>query len=141
MTDDATIDRSFGRRWRVRGRNRFGEIHAAKVRRESGPLLVYALPNDVGHLRIGLSVGRRIGNAVRRNLVKRRLREGFRLHRGAWPGGYDLLVVVRPHDPLSPVEYATHLGTAITKLDHAWRKRLEKRTGEAPTEPPASSPG
>ena len=73
MTVDTNGDHSFGREWRVRGRRHFAEIHAAKVRRESGPLLVYALPNEVGHLRIGLSVGRRVGNAVRRNLVKRRL--------------------------------------------------------------------
>ena len=130
-------DRSFGPRWRVRGRTRFAEIHGARVRRESGPLLVYALPNDVGHLRIGLSVGRRIGNAVRRNLVKRRLREAFRLHRDAWAAGYDLLVVVRPHEPLAPDDYAPHLGEAIARLDKAWRKRLEKET----TDPPASSPG
>ena len=126
MTGDPKVDRSFGPAWRVRGRTRFAEIHAAKVRRESGPLLVYALPNEVGHLRIGLSVGRRVGNAVRRNLVKRRLREAFRLHRAAWPGEYDLLVVVRPHEPTAPDAYAGHLGAAVRRLDQAWRKRLEK---------------
>lgn len=134
------IDRGFGREWRVRGRSHFATIHAAKVRRESGPLLVYALPNDVGHLRIGLSVGRRVGNAVRRNHVKRRLREAFRGHRHDWPGGYDLLVVVRPHDPLKPVEYATHLGTAVSKLDHAWRKRLEKQATDPRPDPPGDAP-
>ena len=136
MTGEPTSDRSFGREWRVRGRRHFAEIHAAKVRRESGPLLVYALPNDVGHLRIGLSVGRRVGNAVRRNLLKRRLREGFRLHRSDWPGGYDLLVVVRPHEPAHPDTYAEHLGMAISRLDKAWRKRLQKPP--APDDPDSS---
>ena len=139
MTDGA-VDRSFGRRWRVRGRDRFAEIHGAKVRRESGPLLVYAIPNRLDHLRIGLSVGRRIGNAVRRNLVKRRLREGFRLHRHAWATGYDLLVVVRPHPPLKPDEYARHLGDAISRLDKAWRKRLSTPTTDPPNTAPPASP-
>lgn len=137
MSDPGTQpDRSFGRRWRIRGRRRFQEIHAARMRRESGPLLVYAVPNALDHLRIGLSVGRRVGNAVRRNLVKRRLREGFRLHRQGWPVGYDLLVVVRPHEPVHPSEYAAALESAVRRLDKAWRRRLESPTPD----PPASSP-
>jgi ribonuclease P protein component len=131
------VDRTFGARWRVRGRSRFAEIHAAKVRRESGPLLIYALTNDLDHLRIGLSVGRRVGNAVRRNRVKRRLREAFRLHRDAWARGYDLLVVVRPHEPLSPDEYARHLGEAIARLDKAWRKRTSTPRPDDSTSPDA----
>lgn len=129
------LDRSFGPEWRVRGRREFAEIHAAKVRRESGPLLVYARPNDLARLRIGLSVGRRIGNAVRRNRVKRQLREAFRNHRHDWPAGYDLLVVVRPHDPTSVRSYAEHLGSAIGRLAQAWQKRLDKEHGGA-TSPP-----
>lgn len=119
------LDRSFGPEWRVRGRREFAEIHAAKVRRESGPLLVYARPNDLDRLRIGLSVGRRIGNAVRRNRVKRQLRDAFRNHRHDWPTGYDLLVVVRPHEPISVQSYAEHLGSAIERLAQAWRKRSD----------------
>lgn len=115
--------RDFGRRWRLAGRRRFAEIHAAKVRREAGPLLVYGLPNRVDHLRIGLSVGRRVGNAVARQRIKRRLREAFRHHRGDWPSGYDLLVVVRPHRALPPDEYATNLGSAIEGIDRTWRRR------------------
>ena len=48
-------DRSFGTRLRIRSRRDFAAIHAARVRSESGPLLVYGLPNDLGHLRIGIS--------------------------------------------------------------------------------------
>lgn len=118
-----TPDLSFGREWRIRGRREFARIHAAKVRRESGPILVYGLPNDLPRLRIGLSVGRRVGHAVRRNRVKRQLREAFRLHRDGWAVGYDLLVVVRPHEPTTVAAYAEHLGSAIRRLEQAWRKR------------------
>ena len=130
----AAPDLSFGREWRVRGRQDFARIHAAKVRRESGPLLVYGLPNDLPRLRIGLSVGRRVGNAVRRNRVKRQLREAFRLHRAGWAVGYDLLVVVRPHEATTVDAYAEHLGSAIRRLEQAWRKR--RKPGDE-----GSSPG
>ena len=116
-------DRSFGPEWRVRSRRDFTAIHAAKVRSESGPLLVYAVPNGLSHLRIGISVGRRVGNAVIRNRIKRRIREAFRNHRSGWPSGYDLLVVVRPHPPAGVETYVEDLGRTIGRLDKAWQRR------------------
>jgi ribonuclease P protein component len=42
---------------------------------------VYARPNDLGHSRVGLVVGKKIAKrAVRRNYIKRSVREWFRLN-------------------------------------------------------------
>jgi ribonuclease P protein component len=38
---------------------------------------VHAFPNELGTPRLGLSVSRKVGNAVTRNAVRRRLREVF----------------------------------------------------------------
>jgi ribonuclease P protein component len=46
--------------------------------------------------RLGIVASRRVGNAVVRNRVKRRLREWFRRRRGELPRGIDLLIIVRP---------------------------------------------
>ena len=40
---------------------------------------VYFRKNGRGFNRVGFSSGKKVGNAVRRNLVKRRLREAFRM--------------------------------------------------------------
>lgn len=45
--------------------------------------------------RLGLSVSRKVGNAVERNLVKRRLREIFRLNQENLLSGAELVVVPR----------------------------------------------
>ena len=45
--------------------------------------------------RIGLTVSRKVGNAVVRNRVKRRIREWFRRSRAAVPAGTETVVIAR----------------------------------------------
>lgn len=58
-------------------------------------LVVYVAANELPHPRIGLTVSRKAGNAVVRNLYKRRLREAFRLQRRELPAGYDFVLMPR----------------------------------------------
>jgi len=48
-----------------------------------------------GARRVGFAVGRQIRGAVRRNRVRRRLREAYRAARDAAPNGVDLVVIGR----------------------------------------------
>ena len=57
---------------------------------------VHAFPNELGTPRLGLSVSRRVGNAVARNTVRRRLREIFHAALPEIPGDLDLVVSARP---------------------------------------------
>ncbi len=92
------------------------------MRQTRGPVTVYALPNELGHGRMGISISRRVGTAVRRNRIKRLLREAFRLMQYEFPRGYDLVVVVRPHEPLELAEYQQLLGEAVRKLHGRWEQ-------------------
>lgn len=57
---------------------------------------VHAFPNELGTPRLGLSVSRKVGNAVTRNAVRRRLREVFHATLSEIPGNWDLVVSARP---------------------------------------------
>ena len=57
---------------------------------------VHVFPNEFGTPRLGLSVSRRVGNAVTRNTVRRRLREVFHSALSEIPSSWDLVVSARP---------------------------------------------
>ena len=101
----------------------FSAVYEAKVRESRGPVTVYALPNDLGHPRLGMSVNRKVGTAVRRNRIRRLIRESFRLLQHDFPQGYDVVVVVRPHEPLILAEYQKLLSAMVVKLHRTWQAR------------------
>jgi ribonuclease P protein component len=61
------------------------------------PLLVVRFrPNDLDRTRFGISTGRRLGTAVVRNRVRRRLKAGLQSLVDRIERGYDVLIVARP---------------------------------------------
>lgn len=58
-------------------------------------LVLYVRKNGSQTNRVGITVSAKLGCAVRRNRIRRRLREIYRLHEGRFATGYDLVVVAR----------------------------------------------
>jgi ribonuclease P protein component len=92
-----------------------------RVRREGsfvrGNLLsIGCLKSDGGQLRAGFVTSRRIGNAVVRNRVRRRLREIFRRHQERIYPSHDLVTVANPAGAKA----------TFAQLEHEWL-RLAKR--------------
>lgn len=113
----------FRKSQRIRGRAEFTRVFEARVRASRGPLGMYALPNGLPQARLGISMSRAVGNAVRRNRIKRLLRESFRLDQHELPTGYDLVITVRPHQPMALAEYRKLLMDLAIKLHQVWEKR------------------
>ena len=60
-----------------------------------GGMVLYCRKNRLGHNRLGVTVSVKLGHAVVRNRVRRRLREIYRLQEHRLSPGYDIVVVAR----------------------------------------------
>ena len=58
-------------------------------------MVLYARKNRTGTNRVGITVNKRLGHAVVRNRVRRRLREVYRLNEAKFQPGWDIVVVAR----------------------------------------------
>ena len=61
----------------------------------NGYLVLYARPNREGINRVGITVSKKLGHAVVRNRIRRRLREIYRLNEERFVPGWDIVVVAR----------------------------------------------
>jgi ribonuclease P protein component len=86
---------SFPRQARLRSEGEFRRVYAAgSARLHVGPLRVRALRQADGRSRLGLSIGRKTGDAVVRNRWKRAIREAFRLNRHLLRVPHDMVISV-----------------------------------------------
>lgn len=96
---------------RLRGRKLFDAVFRRGRVWANRLLVLRALPNELDHNRYGFVTSRRLGNAVVRNRVRRRLREGLR----SLPvcHGWDVVISARP--PAAQADFH-ELKRAVTDL-------------------------
>lgn len=114
----------FTQRHRIKSGADFARAYRRRASVAEGPLVVYGLPNELSHPRLGLSVSRKVGPAVARNRWKRLLREAFRLELAALPTGLDLVVIPRAPAPPPLVE----LRVVLVRVAGRLARRLAKET-------------
>ena len=82
----------------------------------NGYLVLYARRNRTQSNRVGITVGKKLGHAVVRNRVRRRLREVYRLNESRFAPGWDIVVVAR----------SRCIKADFGKLTHAYLSLAEK---------------
>ncbi len=88
----------FSRRQRLTKKSEFDMLYATGSKRTVGPFFIHKVNNTLGYSRLGLSVPRRVGNAVVRNAIKRVCREAFRECQHELSIGIDIVITIRPHE-------------------------------------------
>ena len=78
-------------------------------------LVVYTRPNRLGENRLGYTVSVKLGHAVVRNRVRRRLREIYRLNAPQLRQGHDIVIVAR----------SRAVGSEYRKLNAAFLRACE----------------
>jgi len=84
--------RGFSKVERLRKRREFLDVYERGEKIQSIYFVLYMLENGRPHHRLGITVSRKVGRAVVRNRIKRRLREIFRANKQAISPHCDLVV-------------------------------------------------
>ncbi|MGD0127249.1 MAG: ribonuclease P protein component [Terriglobia bacterium] len=92
---------TFPKSSRLLRRGEFRRVYDEGRRRSASLCTVFVRPNGLPQSRLGVTTPTRLGKAVLRNRLRRRLREVFRRHRAQLPGGWDILV--NPRQPVATV--------------------------------------
>ena len=119
MTATATLPG----RLRLKTQRDFRRTYGRGRRATGNWLTVVVCPRgDDGGARLGVSVSKDHGGAVRRNKIKRLLRESFRLERHALPQGVDVVLIPKRRDDDLP----------LAELRHELRRLVDKALRSPP---------
>jgi len=84
---------SFPKGERLLNRKDFVNLNRSGKRYRTEHFTAIYKENGLEITRLGITVSRRIGNAVKRNRIKRLLREFFRLNKESFLKGHDLIFI------------------------------------------------
>ena len=100
----------------LKNRKDFLRVQGKGKRFKSKHLILLSHPQTLEHPRVGITLSRRVGNAVRRNKIRRRLREIIRLNENLFSSLYDYVIIVSPKN--TRADYRT----LETELCHLLKK-------------------
>ena len=112
--------------YRLRRRSEFRRVYEEGQRRSAAVGTVFIRPNGLPRSRLGITAPTRLGNAVLRNRLKRRVREFFRLNCSSFPGGWD--IIVNPRETAAEIPFQA--------LERELRRLFPTRPAPAPAKEP-----
>ena len=121
---------------RLLRRSDFLRVQQTGQRVHTPHFVILVVPGG-GQQRLGVTVGRRVGSAARRNRVKRLVREVFRRNRALFPDDCDLVLVARPGS--DRLDYAA-VKSEVERAQNALRRPASGARGARSAKPHAVDP-
>ena len=95
---------AFPRTCRLVHRAEYDAVYREGRRRSNREVMLFVRPNGLSVSRFGWSIKKTLGTAVRRNRIRRRLREIVRLHLQEITPGWD--IVIHPRSSVATAEFS-----------------------------------
>jgi ribonuclease P protein component len=113
----------FSRSIRLTKKKEVDDVYASMLCRRTKFMMLHAKENGLAHSRIGISIPKRVGNAIIRNTLKRRLREAFRHVQHEVPEGYDLVVTIHKSENHKKNALETLILSVLQEYDHICKNK------------------
>jgi len=88
-------------------------------------LMVLVAPNGRAWSRLGIRTSRRLGQAVRRSYIRRRIREAFRRSKDQIPVGLDILCLARRGAADREVDVVVSFYRLVRRAERALRRHTQ----------------
>ena len=107
---------------RLHSQREYQRVFQHGTKQVSAAFVLYVLPTVGPRARLGLAVSKRVGGAVVRNRIKRRIRAFFRQHKPQLRTPCDIVVVARRGAAQAP--YAEYVRQLTMLVRHCWRSQV-----------------
>ena len=122
-----SLDNFFPKDLRLLRSNDFKRVHESGRRKSSQTLQIFYIPNYSENSRFGISVSKKFGLAVERNLLKRWIREAIRKNKTLIQGGLDVVVHPRLNVESSSKQILLELNDLFISLNLRKEIALHKK--------------
>lgn len=85
------------KQFRLRKNIEFKKIYKYGKNYWNRNFILYIRKNKLNETRVGFTISKKIGNAVTRNKIRRRMKEAYRLNFEKIKPGYDLIFIPKKH--------------------------------------------
>ena len=111
--------------YRIKKNSDFQKIYKKGKSVANRQFVVYTYKNrDLKHFRLGISVSKKLGNAVTRNRIKRAIRENFKVHKQNIIAK-DIIVIARqPAKDMNTLEIQSSL-EHVLKIAKVFNKKIK----------------
>jgi ribonuclease P protein component len=111
---------TFSKDARIRKKRDYFTVYQQGIRNDSRHFIVITRRNQSGFSRLGITVSKKVGDAVKRNRVKRLLREFFRLHKTQFSPSQDIVIIAKKGIPdLTYQDVRRELESLFTRISDA----------------------